>query len=55
MALGSGLGCIAGISAMSDQGTSRMSTYLAQGGVAMGLACTLGERPMHAATPYGQS
>jgi len=41
VALASGLGCIAGISAMSDQKTTRLANYLAMGGVGMGLTTTL--------------
>jgi NAD(P) transhydrogenase len=42
LALGSGLGCIGGISAMSNQATTRGAVYLAMGGVGLGLATTLG-------------
>uniref|UniRef100_A0A7S0DKH4 proton-translocating NAD(P)(+) transhydrogenase n=1 Tax=Amorphochlora amoebiformis TaxID=1561963 RepID=A0A7S0DKH4_9EUKA len=41
VALASGLGCISGISAMSDQKTTRLANYLAMGGVGMGLTTTL--------------
>jgi NAD(P) transhydrogenase len=42
LALGSGLLCIGGISAMSTQATTRGASYLAMGGVGLGLATTLG-------------
>jgi NAD(P) transhydrogenase len=38
----SGLGCIGGISAMSQQSTTRGSVYLGLGGVGLGLVATLG-------------
>jgi len=41
LALGSGLGCIAGISQMSSQSTSRLAPFAALGGVSMGLMSTL--------------
>merc|ERR1740130_1846508 len=41
MALASGLGCVAGISAMSSQSGARQAVYLALGGVATGLTTTL--------------
>ena len=54
MALMSGLGCIAGISSMSSQETSRMSTFLAQGGVGVGLATTLLAMNPESSQVYGQ-
>ena len=53
MALMSGLGCIAGITSMSSQETSRMSTYLAQGGVGVGLTTALMAMDVESAV-YGQ-
>ena len=41
LALASGLGCVAGISQMSSQETSRMAVFAGLGGVSMGLAATL--------------
>eukprot|EP00043_Microstomoeca_roanoka_P019277 m.215115 g.215115 ORF g.215115 m.215115 type:complete len:1052 (+) comp16972_c4_seq1:181-3336(+) len=46
LALGSGLGCVGGIAAMSNQKTSRLSVMLALGGVGMGLTSAIGG--MHA-------
>lgn len=46
LALGSGLGCIGAITAMSKQETSRMSVMLGLGGIGMGIAATAGT--MHA-------
>lgn len=40
MALMSGLGCVAGISAMSAQSTTRQAVFLGMGGVGMGLTAT---------------
>ena len=54
MGLMSGIGCIAGISSMSSQETSRMSTYLAQGGVGVGLAATLIAMSPESSATYGQ-
>lgn len=53
VALASGLGCIGGISAMSQQSTTRAANFLAMGGVGMGLTTTL--FAMNATAPvYGQ-
>lgn len=41
LALASGLGCVAGISQMSQQHTARLAVYAGLGGVGMGLAATL--------------
>jgi len=41
LALGSGLGCVAGIAQMSNQETSRLAVYAGLGGVGMGVAATL--------------
>eukprot|EP00808_Paulinella_micropora_P030192 g12035.t1 len=41
LALYSGMGCIAGIAAMSSQETARMAVYLGMGGVGMGIGTTL--------------
>eukprot|EP00457_Paulinella_chromatophora_P001025 gb/GEZN01001027.1/.p1 GENE.gb/GEZN01001027.1/~~gb/GEZN01001027.1/.p1 ORF type:complete len:1044 (-),score=166.48 gb/GEZN01001027.1/:264-3140(-) len=41
MALFSGLGCIAGIAAMSTQETARMAVFLGLGGVGMGIGTTM--------------
>jgi len=40
MSLASGLGCVAGISAMSSQTSARLAVYLGMGGVGMGLTST---------------
>jgi NAD(P) transhydrogenase len=54
MALMSGIGCIAGISSMSSQESSRMSTFLAQGGVGVGLVTTLMAMNPESSATYGQ-
>jgi NAD(P) transhydrogenase len=53
MALASGLGCVSGIAAMSNQTTSRLAVYLALGGVATGLTTTFFTMNVPSAV-YGQ-
>lgn len=53
LALGSGLGCVAGIAAMSRQETTRGAVYLGMGGVGMGLVSTIGAMSCGPAV-YGQ-
>jgi len=53
LALGSGLGCVGGIAAMSSQATSRGSVFLGIGGVGMGVVATLGTMSVPGAV-YGQ-
>jgi NAD(P) transhydrogenase len=53
LALGGGLLCIGGISAMSDQKSTRAAPYLAMGGVGLGLITTLYQMNVPL-TVYGQ-
>ena len=52
LALLSGLGCIGGISAMSNQATTRGAVYLGLGGVGLGLVATLGAMNVPTAVYY---
>lgn len=54
MALGSGLGCIGGIAAMSSQETSRLAPYLAMGGVGTGIVTALVAMNPENSSVYGQ-
>ncbi|GBG26917.1 NADP transhydrogenase, mitochondrial [Hondaea fermentalgiana] len=53
LGLASGLGCIAGISQMSSQSTTRIAPYAAMGGVGMGIASALQAMDVPASV-YGQ-
>jgi NAD(P) transhydrogenase len=53
LALFSGLGCIAGISSMSSQATTRLAPWLAMGGVGSGVFAALGQMSVPA-TVYAQ-
>jgi NAD(P) transhydrogenase len=53
MALASGLGCVSGIAAMSNQQTARLAVFLGMGGVATGLTTTFFTMDVPTAV-YGQ-